>query len=87
MYINRQYKKLMGSTPADIVYKGFESLYYFTHLLKKYGVPFNEKIGDNTYTFLTPYKIVCVKEKGVSRFYENKFMYLIRYEDGIMNYE
>lgn len=87
MYINRQYKKLMGSAPADIVYKGFESLYFFAHLMKKYGVPFNEKIGDNSYTFLTPYKIVTVKEKGVARFYENKFLYIIRYEDGIMNYE
>ncbi len=87
MYINHEYKKHMGGYPSDIVYKGFESLYFFSSLMRKYGVPFNEHIGENAYTFITPYKIVPVKEKGVIKFYENKYLYLLRYENGIMTYE
>jgi ABC-type branched-subunit amino acid transport system substrate-binding protein len=87
LYITKEYKRRMGSTPSDVVYKGFESLYFFSNLMKKYGIPFNERIGDNAYTFITPYKIVPVKELGEVKFYENKFLYLVRYEDGIMTYE
>lgn len=86
-YISKEYKSHMGTAPSDVVYKGFESLFFFSNLLKKFGVPFNSKIGDNSYTFITPYKIVPVKENGSLMFYENKFLYLLRYEDGIMIYE
>lgn len=87
LYINREYKKHMGGYPSDIVYKGFESLYFFSNLMRKYGVPFNEHIGESAYSFITPYKIVPVKEKGNIKFYENKYLYLVRFENGIMTYE
>lgn len=86
-YINREYKRKMGGNASDVVYKGFESLYFFSNLMKKYGVPFNEHIGETAYTFITPYKIVPIKDKGILKFYENKYMYLVRYENGIMTYE
>lgn len=87
LYISREYKRRMGSATTDIVYKGFESLFYFSNLLKRVGVPFNERIGDNSNSFITPYKIVPVKENGKIKFFENKFLYLVHYEDGVMNYE
>lgn len=87
IYINREYKIHMGGFVSDIVYKGFESIYFFANLMKKYGVPFNEHISDNASSFITPYKIVPVKEKGVLKFYENKYLYLLRYENGILTYE
>jgi hypothetical protein len=87
LYINREYKKHMGGYPSDVVYKGFESLYFFSNLMRKYGVPFNEHIGESAYSFITPYKIVPVKEKGNIKFYENKYLYLVRFENGIMTYE
>lgn len=87
LYISREYKRRMGSATTDIVYKGFESLFYFANLLKRVGVPFNERIGDNSNSFITPYKIVPVKENGKLKFFENKFLYLVHYEDGVMNYE
>jgi ABC-type branched-subunit amino acid transport system substrate-binding protein len=86
-YISKKYKQKMGSIPSDIVYKGYESMYFFSNLLKKYGTPFNKYIGDNAYTFITPYKIVPVKENGSLMFYENKFLYLLKHEDGVMTYE
>ncbi len=86
-YITNAYKRKMGSLPSDVVYKGFESLYFFYNLLKKYGTPFNTHLSESAYSFITPYKIVPIKEKGSMKFYENKFLYLIKYEDGIMLYE
>lgn len=61
-YITNAYKRKMGSLPSDVVYKGFESLYFY-NLLKKYGTPFNTHLSENAYSFITPYKIVPVKEK------------------------
>jgi hypothetical protein len=87
MYITKKYKARMGGLTSDIVYKGFESLYYFANLMKKYGVPFNEHISDNSNSFITPYKIIPVKDKGIQQFNENKFLYLMKYENGIMSYD
>lgn len=87
LYVSKSYRERMGGTASDIVFKGFESLYYFGRLLERYGVPFNNHLGDNVYAFITPYKIMPVREKGAIRFYENKFLYLIKYQQGIMTYE
>lgn len=87
LYITRKYKNLMGSAPTDVVYKGFESMFYFAHLLRKYGVPFNNNINDMSASFITPYMIVPVKENGKLRFFENKFLYLVHYDNGVMSYE
>lgn len=87
LYISREYKNRMGSAPTDIVYKGFESLYFFAGLLKKHGVPFNEHLGDVTPSFITPYKIVSIREAGRVKFFENKFLYLVHFDSGVMSYE
>ena len=87
LYISKEYRRLMGGYVTDIVYRGFESLYFFTGLMQKYGTPFYEHIGDNANTFITPYKIVPVKEKGTIKYYENKYLYILRYENGILTYE
>ena len=87
LYITHEYKKHMGGYPSDMVYKGFESMYFISSLMHKYGVPFNEHLSENAYTFITPYKIVPVREKGVLKFYENKYLYMLKYLNGIMTYE
>ena len=86
-YINDKYKNRMGSAPSDIVYKGFESVYYFANLLNQYGTPFNNYLSNNSYSFITPYKIVPTKEEDKFLFFENKFLYIIRYQNGTMTYE
>ncbi len=86
-FILTQYEEKMGGTPTDLVYKGFESVYFFANMMQRHGVPFNKYIGDNRFGFLTPFKIMPVKEKGVFQFYENKFLYILSFENGIMTYE
>jgi hypothetical protein len=87
LYVAKAYRDRMGGLASDIVYKGFESLYFLGRLLERHGVPFNEHLSDNAYAFITPYKIMPVREKGAIRFYENKFLYLIKYQQGVMTYE
>ncbi len=87
MYIGREYKRRMGTAATDIVFKGFESLYFFAKLMHKYGVPFNDHISDNAYSFITPYKIMPVMERKTLNYFENKFLYLVTYENGIVTYE
>ena len=77
----------MGTEISDIAYKGFESLFYFSHLMNQYGVPFNEKIDNSTFSFITPYKIMPVKNAGVFNFFENKYLYIVKHENGIMSFE
>lgn len=86
-YILNRYQRRMGGTPTDLVYKGFESIYFFAHLMEQSGVPFNKNIKDNRYSFLTPYKIMPVVEKGKFHYYENKYLYMLGYENGVMTYE
>lgn len=87
LYVAKAYRERMGGNASDIVFKGFESLYFFGRLLERHGVPFNEHLSDNAYAFITPYKIMPVREKGAIRFYENKFLYLIKHQQGVMTYE
>lgn len=87
MYIAKEYKKRMGTSPSEIVYKGFESLYFFAKLLNKYGTPFNDYINDNAYTFITPYKIMPIRENKTLNYFENKFLYMVRFDSGIVTYE
>lgn len=86
-YILRKYAQKMGGSPTDLVYKGFESLYFFANMLHSYGSPFNKRISDNQYSFLTPYKIMPIKEATRFKYYENKYLYMLSYENGIMTYE
>lgn len=86
-YILGKYKQKMGGAPTDLVYKGFESIYFFAHMMNRYGVPFNEHITDNRYSFLTPYKIMPVKKESKFKYFENKYLYMLSYENGIMTYE
>jgi hypothetical protein len=86
-YILSKYRKRMGGTPTDVLYKGFESIYFFAHMMDQYGVPFNEHITSNRFSFLTPYKIMPVKNKGKFKYFENKYLYMLSYKNGIMTYE
>jgi hypothetical protein len=87
VYIQKKYKEKMGGSMNEIVYKGFESTYLLAQLMREYGVPFNEYYNKNNFSFITPYRIVPVKENSILKYYENNFLYLVRYRDGVMTYD
>jgi hypothetical protein len=87
IYIANKYKQYMGGNVSEIVYKAFEAVYFAANILETHGVPFNEHLNENVTSFLTPYRVVPVKEDFKLKYYENKFMYIIRYRNGVMTYE
>ncbi len=86
-YISTKYKEVMGGATTDIVFKGFESLYFASHLLTKYGVQFNGNITESRFVYLTPYTIQRVTDNGKIKYNENKNLYLIHVRNGKINYE
>ncbi len=76
------YKKdVGGSKPSDMVYRGYETMYWYTYLLHKYGTIFNEKFSDNAAAPFTRFEVVLKKDKDEKLLYqENKHIVLYRYQ-------
>jgi hypothetical protein len=77
----------MGSTASEIVYKGFEATYLVANLLQQFGTPFNQKFNENGFTFITPYRLMPVIDDFKLKYFENKFLYIVKYKNGLMTYE
>lgn len=77
------YKQKYGSRVNDMVFRGYETLIWYAYLLKKYGNVFNENIWDNGGAPFTRYKISAIKDEADKILhYENKHLYLYRYQGG-----
>jgi hypothetical protein len=78
------YKKEYGGLkPGEMVFRGYETLYWYTYLLNKYGTIFNENLGDNGIAPFTRFNIRQKWDKQDDFLYnENQNLYLYRYLDG-----
>jgi hypothetical protein len=81
------YKRSTGNErPSEMVYRGYESLYWFAYLLGKYGTIFNEKLSDNGFAPFTRFDIKPVWTKDDNLLYlENRHIVLYRYSAGNVN--
>lgn len=87
-YVARLYKRDYGGKAPDAVYQGFEALFWYANLLKDYGTIFNVKYEDNTKAPFTSFDIrPRTDKKGNINCYENKHVFLMRYEAGISKAE
>jgi hypothetical protein len=87
-FIAEKYNLQMGTTATEIVYKGFESVFYFSNLLNKNGVPFTKYLSDkNNVNFMTPFRIAPAMKDESFKYYENKFLYIAHFRNGELNYE
>jgi hypothetical protein len=87
IYVQNKYRQQMGSTASEIVYKGFEATYLVANLLQQFGTPFNQKFNENGFTFITPYRLMPVIDDFKLKYFENKFLYIVKYKNGLMTYE
>lgn len=70
-----------GSKPGDMVYRGYETMYWYAYLLYKYGTIFNEKFNDNAAAPFTRFEIKLKKDKNDKVLYqENRHILLYRYQ-------
>jgi len=84
--LQNHFKTKYFSRTADIVFSGFETLYYFTHLLnnnvdsvsKNFGVKKNTIFGE------IDIQPVVNKQTGGTEYFENKKLYFIKKTDGVI---
>jgi ABC-type branched-subunit amino acid transport system substrate-binding protein len=86
-YVQTEFKKRMGTNSTDMTLKATNAVYYYASLLAKNGVPFNEKMNDVSISFTTPLNILPTYESGKFKYWENKFLYLVKYKNGLQTYE
>ncbi len=77
------YYHTFGRKAGEMVYRGYETLYWYCYLLNKYGPIFNKKIGDNASAVYTRFDVKPRYNKDFDLLYnENTHLYLYRYQDG-----
>ncbi len=77
----KQYKRKYGGTPDNMVFRGYETLYWYTYLLNKYGTIFNTNMRDNGGAPFTRFDMITnTDEDGDLLYHENKNVYLYRYQ-------
>lgn len=76
------------SRPSDMALKGYETMYYFGHLLQKDGVYFNGHINDTKdAALLTQFNIQPIYKRDNTKdtapdYFENKKLYFMQVRDG-----
>lgn len=86
--LSADYKKTFGSRPGEMVYRGYETMYWYAYLLGKYGTIFNTRISDNASANYTRFDIRPRYDKDFNLLYnENTHFYLFRYQDGSFTVE
>lgn len=72
-----------GNKPKEMVYRGYETMYWYAYLLKKYGNIFNSSIHDNGGSPFTRFEMKPqLGDKKQLLYFENKNLYLYRYQSG-----
>lgn len=82
-YINTEYGNQFGGSPSEMVYRGYESLYWMANLLDRHGTVFNRSIDDVSAAPFTRYEIKPSWNKENDFLYlENNKLYIMHYQNG-----
>jgi hypothetical protein len=84
--LSYRYRAQFGQgKPNELVYRGYESLFYYVNMLVKYGTIFNKNQTDLVGALFTPYQIKTQWEPKDKLLYQaNEHTYLYRYHAGNM---
>ncbi len=82
--IVKSYSKQYYLRPGEMVFRGFESVYNFAHLLTQDKRPLQEKLGIERYRIFYDHNIqpVINRKTGKADYYENKKLYFVKKMDG-----
>jgi hypothetical protein len=82
-YVNTEYEKTYGGEPSEMVYRGYETIYWLGHLMEQYGVIFNPNLKDVSAAPFTRYDIKPTYSKDNDFLYqENDKLYMFHYQNG-----
>jgi hypothetical protein len=83
--INQYYKGRFFSRPSDMVFRGYESVYRFGHLLALHGRDLGGSIGDKKFRVFNDFNIEPVflnRQSMTLDYFENKKLYFVHKMDG-----
>ena len=83
-FLKNQYFKIYRSEPTDMAYKGFESVYYFTNILMRFGNQFMEHLNEPSMVTFHEFNFRPVQNnKNISiDYYENKRLFIMQILNG-----
>jgi len=82
-FIGNEYKKYSLLKPSEMVYRGYESVYWLSHLLHRYGRYFNQQVTDVNTAQFTRYNVEPrYSDENDFLYLENKKLYIYHYSDG-----
>lgn len=79
--LSNKYRAIFNSRPTDMMFKGFEQMYHFTHLLVKYHDSLFSHLSDASFKISNDYNFQPVRLSSTSYapdFLENKKLYFIK---------
>lgn len=75
-----------GDKATEMVYRGYELLYWYAQILNKFGSGFNTANYDHQNSPYTPFNIQQVENESKQiQYFENKYLYINNYHKGIIN--
>jgi len=81
--IQQNFKTRFYSRPSDMVFRGYETVYRFGHLLLLHGKDLNGSIGEKKFKVFNDFEILPVfLNKQTLDYFENKKLYFIKKIDG-----
>ena len=83
--INQYYKGRFYSRPSDMVFRGYESVYRFGHLLTLHGRDLGGSIGEKKFKVFNDFNIEPVflnRQSMTLDYFENKKLYFVHMMDG-----
>jgi hypothetical protein len=84
--VHEKFKTTFYSRPSDMVFRGYETLYHFAHLLTLYGKNVGSSLSDKKYMIFGEFDIQPVINKTTMThdYYENKKLYFVKKVDGVV---
>ena len=80
-YIDRIFRKEYGGKPQDMVYRGYETLFWYANLLKRHGTVFNKHLNEDELAPMTKFQVRPQWDKtGNVLYMENKKVSIRRYD-------
>lgn len=81
-YVDKVFRREYGGKPQEMVYRGYEALFWYANLLRRHGTIFNKQYNDDEVAPMTKFEIRPQWDRvGNVLYMENKHISLTRYEN------
>jgi hypothetical protein len=84
--ITKYFNKVMFARPSDMVFRGYEVTMKYVKLLLQYGKDFASNLNNKEFKIFTDFDIqpVLNKQTQALDYYENKKLYFLKWQDGVI---